>query len=402
MAPAPPGDQPAPPGNQPAPSDPPAPPGDLEEEELREVEITILGFAKSLASSPFWPARRLADLGPNILRVQFFGTGCVATVERDNWVVHTVAREELLAAAPKVNTASFALAMVEMEAVRSQLLRDGEDSLDFQDVAAARPVTRRQYTKLSRQDLQNSSRLTAAAMSDLMVEGEGGKMTCRLCSWSTIIRVKAMRHAVDQTCQKKKKKKKKKASKSLKCSGKECGETFASVTALNQHYERIHVEEGGGYVCWVCSKPGKIKILKTFEVFKLHLKKTKIHSKFRGFKCKYCKYSSPRGFDVTRHQKRKHRAELAVAAVLEALLKAVTSAGDQQTGAEEETEEVPSAEVEVPVKVAEEEGTEKEVTEVEEKGESELEQREGDERSSVAAPQVRVTQTIYCQVRQGV
>ena len=96
-------------------------------------------------------------------------------------------RAEQLAAAPRVNRATWSVAMAELEAARSRLVRDGEDALEFEDVTAALPVTRRQRTKLNRQDLQHSGRLTAAAMKEVMVEEEGGVVRCRLCSWSTDI-----------------------------------------------------------------------------------------------------------------------------------------------------------------------------------------------------------------------
>ena len=76
---------------------------------------TTLGFAK-FRGGDFLPARRLGALGPNMLQVEFFGTGVVSSVAGDGWIEYSEEREKRFTAGREVNAATFAMAVQELKA----------------------------------------------------------------------------------------------------------------------------------------------------------------------------------------------------------------------------------------------------------------------------------------------
>ena len=310
-------------------------PADSEDMEVEtEVDVSsILGFARARNAVNYFPARRLGDLGPSFYRVQYFGTGVVSVVTRQQWLPYSEdVRTRILAGASQ-NKATLALGLEELLAAKAKIERDGVDELDFVSMVhqaststsnttkEARGVAR-QLTKLSRVSVQHSERLTAAAMSRYMVEQEGGLFLCRECpNFKTDNLVVANRHARGHG-QPKKKTTKRSTEKIHLCSKPGCGQKFARVTECDLHYQTKHQVMGGGYRCWPCSTTRSKPVeFKNWKYYVQHLRATKLHNPAVELKhCPYCEHSTCRSYNMQTHIGKRHGPQVMVLSILNDIL----------------------------------------------------------------------------------
>ena len=352
---------------------------DLELEEDLQVS-SILGFAKTVNTNNFFPARKLSDLGPSMCRVQYFGLGVVSAVPRQHWIPYSEEAQIRVSEANSQNEASFGLAMEKLLATKARIERDGVDELDFAvevqetsssgTVQQARAVAR-QLTKLNRVSVQNSEQLTAAAMSRYIVEQEHQVFLCRECpDFKADVLVKAERHARSHG-QLKRKAAKRSMDKIHLCSKPGCDQKFARVSQLDLHYRTEHQVQGGGYKCWPCSFTyTRPVLLRNWKNYVKHLRTTKAHNRAAvlELKCPYCDFttSTVRGWNMARHQRKRHGPHKMVLSLLDDILNKMFGA-DQ----DEDEEAVDDVGMEEDVENIEEE--EKDMEEVEEDMEEEEE-----------------------------
>ena len=202
------------------------------------IKLEHLGFAKQDGYS-WHPALKTSTLARGTrVKVTFFGTGQVGTVDRSKWIVFSTQAESKIKTPKLSKTSTFRAGLEQMKSLRDKLLLDSP--VTSSGIGFNPQMGGRRFRSLNKEHLQAEEEENTRLMEKKMSQDEVSKLwMCRDCAWKGKFRLKAKSHARD--CgQRKRANQKKNKDKKYECSYGDCVLSFAMRSQLLKHYRYIY------------------------------------------------------------------------------------------------------------------------------------------------------------------
>ena len=210
------------------------------ESDPQTIQIDDLGFAKQKQFA-WHPALKIGDLAKGTrVKVQFFGTGETAIVDKSKWLVYSDRAEDRIKTPSLMKLAAFKKGLEQMKALRDKLKSCGDGfPVTASGIEFVPRVGGRSFRRLNKDQLQKEEEENLRQMEKKMRQEVGSKLwKCRDCGWSGKFRLRAKAHARD--CgQRKAVHTRKSNKKQFDCSKLNCELSFSLRSKLLEHYRYI-------------------------------------------------------------------------------------------------------------------------------------------------------------------
>ena len=198
------------------------------------IKLADLGFAKQ-DGFDWHPALKTGAIARGTrVKVTFFGTGQVATVNKSSWLLYSDHAEAKIKTKKLFKSITFVTALEQMKSLKDKILQGSPvttSGIGFEPQMAGR-----RFKSLNKDHLQSEEEENSRKMEKKMFQKEGSSLwNCRDCAWQGKFRHKAKAHARD--CgQRKRINQKKSRGKEYECSNADCDQSFALKSQLSKHY----------------------------------------------------------------------------------------------------------------------------------------------------------------------
>ena len=168
------------------------------------------------------------------VKVTFFGTGQLATVNKSMWVLYSDHAEAKIKNKKLFKSRTFLAALDHMKSLKNKILEGVP--VTTSGIGFEPQMGSRRFKSLNKDHLQSEEEENSRKMEKKMFQEEGSSLwNCRDCAWQGKFRHKAKAHARD--CgQRKRINQKKSRDKKFECSNANCDQSFVLKSQLSKHY----------------------------------------------------------------------------------------------------------------------------------------------------------------------
>ena len=200
------------------------------------INISDVGFAKQ-KSHDWHPALKIGVMANGSrIRVQFFGTGQVGTVNDSHWLEYSDAGEARLKTRQRMKIAAFRNGLIEMKNLLSKL-QNKESSVASSGISFVPEVETRRLRSLDTDALQKEEEENRRLLEKKMyLDDLSQKWKCRDCNWTDKYKHRAKKHARVCGQRQKIRTRKQHHQKQFECSKMDCNASFKGRNELKHHY----------------------------------------------------------------------------------------------------------------------------------------------------------------------